>query len=106
MFANIKEKAKDNIKPLLKSVSIGASAVGVCLQILEFLHFKIPSYLPIILFGFTAILLFIFINLKHSFEEKITMILSSDVQEMRTIRLHIDDEIERQTIRGDPHFGV
>ena len=54
MFANIKEKAKDNIKPLLKSVSIGASAVGVCLQILEFLHFKIPSYLPIILFGFTA----------------------------------------------------
>ena len=99
------ENIKSHTKIILKSISLSSGAVGVCLQILELVNYKIPSFVTGIMFVISGILLVILLNLKTTIEEKLRMILASDVEEMRTIRNYIDDEIDRQTLR-EPALSV
>ncbi len=93
---------KIHFKIILKSISLSSGAVGVCLQILEILNYKIPSFIIGLMFVVSGVLLIVLMNLKTTIEEKLRLILASNVEEMRTIRNYLDDEIDRQTLRTEP----
>lgn len=93
---------KNHSKTIFKSISISSSFIGVSLQIVSFFNIQIPSFVSALLFVFSGLFFILLLNMKTTIEEKIKLLISSDIEELRTIHNFLDDEIERKTIITEP----
>ena len=106
MFENMKQ-IKKHLKTIFKGISLSSSIVGVCLQIVGFFDFNIPSFVIAILFICSGLFFILLLNMRTTIEEKIKLLIASDIDELRTIRNYLDDEIDKQTLRTDPtNFNI